>query len=159
MSNTQNCAEVMDLMNTRIAIGLLIASFAYALDAASILVTTDNQIMLSWASFGMSLLSVLWIFRAIGPSLWKKLKHRTLSHQEPESFITDTFHQAIIKSWIITVIVLMVIKSLEQKVIHWALPVDFYFKVLIFTMLFSASIIFLVLTYVSDGIDQNEELV
>ncbi len=158
MNRTQNCAEAMDLMNTRIAIGLLIASFAYALDSASMLVPGGDQSLLGWISFAVSIVSVLWIFRAIGPSLWKKLKNRSLSHQEPESFITEAFHQAIIKSWIITVIALMVLKSLERVVIKWALPVDFYFKTLIFVMLFSASLIFLISTYVRDGVDQNEEL-
>ncbi|TDR23296.1 hypothetical protein [Marinicella litoralis] len=150
MSNNQNCAEAMDLMNTRIAVGLLLASLSYGLDAFTYLLPAGENQVLKWFGFGVSVLAALWIFRAVGPALWDKLKSGQFKHQEPESFITETFHQAIIKSWIITIAVLMVLKVLEQLIVRIDLPIEFYFNGLVFIMLFSVSVIFLVLTREND---------
>ena len=159
MSNNQNCAEAMDLMNSRIALGLLMASLTYALDASVYLLADPNNPVIEWLGFCISVLAALWIFRAVGPMLLKKLKNRRLIHQEPESFITESFHKAIIKSWIFTILVLMLLKVLESLIARIDLPVEFYLNGLVFIMLFSASGVFLLMTHISDDGDQPEEMI
>jgi hypothetical protein len=159
MSDNQNCAEAMDLMNSRIALGLLMASLTYALDASMYLLSDSNNPVIEWLGFSISILAALWIFRAVGPMLLKKLKSRRFSHQEPESFITESFHKAIIKSWIFTILVLMVLKVLESIIERVDLPVEFYLNGLVFIMLFSASGVFLLMTHISDDDDQPEDMI
>jgi hypothetical protein len=158
MNNNQNCAEAMDLMNTRIAIGLLLASITYALDASIYLFTDGNNQVFKWIGFTTSLLAAAWIFRAIGPMLWNKFKSRSMKFQEPESFVTETLHKAIIKSWTITIAALMVLKVSERMISRVGLPIEFYINALVFIMLFSASVIFLVMTRFNDADDKPEEL-
>ena len=157
MKNNQSCAEAMDLMNSRIAIGLLLASITYGLDALVYLLGDPENQVIKWLGFSVSVVAGLWIFRAVGPLLWRKLKSRSFSHQEPESFITESFHQAIIKSWIITIASLMVLKVLEKLIAGVDLPVDFYINGLVFIMLFSVGVIFLLMSYDSED-DQNPEV-
>jgi len=146
-------------MNSRIAVGLLLASFTYGLDALVYLLANPENEVFKWIGFCSSLLAVLWIFRAVGPSLWRKFKSRSMTLQEPESFVTETFHKAIIKSWIFTIAALMVLKVFNRLIARLDLPVEFYINVLVFIMLFSASVTFLVMTHVSDEDDQEEGLV
>ena len=161
MNNNLNCAEAMDLLNSRIAIGLLLASFAYGLDASVyLLADPDNQVF-KWISFSISMLAALWIFRAAGPAIWKKFKSKSFTHQEPESFITETFHKAMIKSWIVTIAALMVLKVLEQFISQFNLPVEFYINGLVFVMLFTTGVTFLLTIHANeeDGLqdDENQE--
>ncbi|MGJ8663894.1 MAG: hypothetical protein ACSHWU_09595 [Marinicella sp.] len=159
MSNNHSCAEAMDLMNSRIAIGLLLASFTYGLDASNYLFEFGENQVFKWVGFSITVFSALWIFRAIGPMLWKKIKSKSVIHHEPESFITDSFHKSIIRSWIFTIAVLMLLKVLENYFSKVDLPVEFYVNALIFIMLFSASSIFLVMTHPNEEDDHQEELV
>ncbi len=157
MNNNLNCAEAMDLMNSRIAIGLLLASVTYALDASVyLLADPDNQVF-KWVGFATSMIATLWIFRAVGPAIWKKFKSRSFTHQEPESFITEAFHKAIIKSWILTIAALMVLKVLDQFIARVDLPVDFYLNGLVFIMLFSASVTFLLMTRANEHHDDENQ--
>ncbi len=157
MNNNLNCAEAMDLMNTRVAIGLLLASFTYGLDASVyLLADADNQLF-KWLGFSISMLAVLWIFRAVGPMIWKKIKSRNFTQQEPESFITESFHKAMIKSWIFTITALMVLKVFEKFSAQFNLPVEFYINSLVFIMLFSAAVTFLLMTYANEDEGNEEE--
>lgn len=158
MNNNLSCAEAMDLMNTRIAIGLLLASLTYGLDSSAYLfAVSDNQVF-KWIGFSITVLSALWIFRAVGPMLWQKFKSRSFTHQEPESFITETFHKAIIKSWVFTLAVLMLMKVLEKTISRISLPFEFYLNSLIFLMLFVASVSFLIMTHINDDDENTENL-
>ncbi len=158
MKEDQNCAEVIDLMNTRVAIGLLIASLIYALDAVEMLVAGELQTTLHWLGFIASLTTVLWILRAMMPVFRKKIKKGFIKHQEPESFITEAFHKAINKSWIFTLLCLILLKTMDQLIVKLDLPTGFYFSTLTFMMLFTASVIFLFSTWINESVDRNEEL-
>jgi hypothetical protein len=151
MNKELSHAEAVDLMNSRIAIGLLMASLAYGLDACVYLLSGGDNQVFHWLSFSISMFVALWIFRAVAPELWNKFKRKNICHQEPESFITESFHKAIIKSWAFTIATLMVLTVLEQFIARLDLPFEFYIKGLVFIMLFSASVTFLVTNYTTQG--------
>lgn len=146
-----NCAEALDLMNIRIAVGLLLVSVAYALEASVYLAPSDYKAALDGSTLVLGVLAMLWILRAIGPTFWRKLQNRTWQLPKPESFVTEAFNQALNKSWIITFITIVFLKSLDNLLGKADLPLDFFLKALVFLMLFSASVIFLVMIKADGG--------
>ncbi len=99
-----------------------------------------------------------WILWAVGPSIIKKIKNRNFTAQEPESFVTETFHKALIKSWVITIAFLMLLKVFDRMIAEANLPSEFYFNGIVFIMLFSSSVAFLIMSHESeDDTDQKED--
>jgi hypothetical protein len=62
MNNKLSRAEAIDLMNSRIALGLLLASLAYGLEASVYLFTSADNHVIKWLGFAISMLAALWIF-------------------------------------------------------------------------------------------------
>ncbi len=153
MNKQSNCAETIDLMNIRIALGFLVVSLAYAMEASVYLVPEGFQKsadVFSLVLGGISMVLILW---AIGPSLLRKIRTRSFSYQQPESFIVQAFNQALSKSWVITMVSLVVLKTMDKLVASSNLPIDFYFKAMTFLMMFSASVVFLVLIRSDDEVE------
>lgn len=159
MNNKLSRAEAIDLMNSRIALGLLLASLAYGLEASVYLFTSADNHVIKWLGFAISMLAALWIFLAVAPELWNKIKRQSIAQHEAESFVTDSFHKAIIKSWAFTIATLVFITVIEQFIARIHLPLEFYINGLIFIMLFSASITFLISTNGNEDDDSSEDMV
>ncbi len=145
-----NCAEAMDLMNIRIAVGLLMVSVAYALEASVHLMPAAYATWLDRSTLALGLFAMAWIVRAIGPTLWRKLRNKTWQLHKPESFVTQAFNQALNKSWLITFVTIVFLKSIDKLLGKADLPIEFFLKALVFLMMFSASVIFLVLIRTDD---------
>ncbi len=64
--------------------------------------------------------------------------------------MTQAFNQALNKSWLITFVTIVFLKSLDKLIGRAELPIDFFLKALVFLMMFSASVIFLVLIRTDD---------
>jgi hypothetical protein len=115
--------------------------------------------VIKWLGFAISMLAALWIFLAVAPELWNKIKRQSIAQHEAESFVTDSFHKAIIKSWAFTIATLVFITVIEQFIARIHLPLEFYINGLIFIMLFSASITFLISTNGNEDDDSSEDMV
>ena len=143
MNESTNCAEVIDKMYTRLAIGLLVAAVAYFLKATVFLTgpATDNT--LEKISFWAGVLTILVVLTGMIPVMWRKLSSKSWTLEEPESYIQDAFKEALKRSWMITFVTLVILKSMDRMMQAWALPAEFYLQAMISLMMLTASVSFL----------------
>gem|GEM_PF-1435074 len=141
-----NCAELVDTMNKRLAIGFLVVSMAYAFEVLSFLVGEPLKGYSKQAGDIFAVLSMVVVLFAMWPVLKRQVTNPQIKNHEEESFITDALHTSIRISWMITLFCLMFMMAMDNLRAKLNLPVDFYFKLLFFIMMFTVGIGFFLKT-------------
>ena len=141
-----NCAELVDTMNKRLATGFLVVSAAYAFEVLSFLVSEPLKGYFKQAGDFFSLFSIVVVLFALWPVLKRQMTKQSIKNHEEESFITEALHTSIRISWMITLFCLMFLMTMDNLRAKLNLPVDFYFKLLFFIMMFTVGIGFFLKT-------------
>lgn len=146
MNKEINCAELVDTMNHRLAIGFLVVSLAYAFDVLTFLVNEPIKYYADRAGTVMAVLAVVIILYALRPVLNQRISKTQTKAHETESFITEALNTSIRTSWILALVSITVMMAMNKFGVNLDLPVDFYFRLLFFIMMFSVALSFMIRT-------------
>ncbi len=155
MNQTINCAESVDTMNKRLAIGFLVVSLVYALDVLGYLINEPLKIYLNHTGNALAILSILIVVFAMWPIFSQQITKSQSKYHEAESFITDAMHSSIRISWMVTLFFLVLMMSLDNFREGLDLPTDFYFKLIFFVMMFTVGASFFFITRDDDDVESN----
>ncbi|NVK22928.1 MAG: hypothetical protein HWD86_10460 [Kangiellaceae bacterium] len=158
MSKTINCAEAIDRMHKYIAWGMLICGITYFIVAAEQVFEQQpfNDYLDVARAIGV-FLTVLVVFLGMWPVIRLKFAGKFMIKKEPESFMTEAMHASFKNSWLATMLFVVVLLSIQNKLDDLAFEISFYLIVLFGFMASSAALSFLYLTR-NDGLDDLEEV-
>ncbi len=157
MSKSVNCAEAIDHMNRRVALGMFFVGITYFMQAGEKLLEPGF-----WNS-ALDIASGVGVVLTMGVTLWGilpvaklKIGGQFLKRSEPESFLTDAMHMSFKNSWIATMMSMVVVLAFARFIDDWSIEPSFYFIVIFGFMTLTASLSFFYLTR-NDDVEDLEE--
>ena len=152
MNETTNCAEKLDKMNKGVAWGMLVCGVTFLIIAAEKVVEPGqlNSVLDFAGGFG-AMVTLVITFTACYPVIKMLLSGNTQIKKENESFMSNTMNTSFKNSWIITMMFLVIILSLQNIIDGLNIAPSFYFVLLFGFMTLSAAINFLYLSRDDDS--------